>query len=109
MPMTINVTAIRGNGSPITHRFHVTGWDECKPVVNTVALWGANPTLGGIIRVFVNVKGGYKDGHTETMEFLDIKGACSYLQNDLMDDREGLAACWSVDELSGEAVELLAP
>ena len=90
---SINVTAIRTNGSPITQTFTLPlGGDGASAsiaelrideqaitaFVSTLLSWSTDCTYGGIVRWFVNIQGPEQDD-SETLEFRDGDGFASTL------------------------------
>jgi hypothetical protein len=97
---SINVTAIRTNGSPITQTFTLPlGGDGASAsmitsFVSTLLSWSTNCTYGGIVRWFVNIQDPNQDD-SETLEFRDVDGIRSYFQEW---DESRVLAQWSIEK-----------
>jgi len=95
----INVTGIRTNGSPITQCFLlVFGADAAiykagtSSIASTLTYWATHSNYGGIVRFFVNIQDqGSSD--SETLEFENVKGVRSYLEDW---DESKVLADWSI-------------
>jgi hypothetical protein len=85
MANTINVTAIRTNGSPITQQFNISlhAPDEIlnrtSAIVNALNRWAEDRHYGGIVAVFVNMPG--DDGFGVTRQFDSVSQAASWFSD----------------------------
>jgi hypothetical protein len=96
---SINITAIRTNGLPITQQFSLSEWGEGRgmciiDLVCAVTHWTTAPTYGGIVRLFVNIDNSDEEG-TETVEFNDVDSLRLYIEEY---DESGLVSQWSVEK-----------
>ena len=95
MSTSINITAIRTNGSPITQQFSLSEWSgqDINDVITAVTRWTTAPTYGGIVRLFANIDISNEDG-TETLEFNDVDGLRLYIEEC---DESGLLSQWTAN------------